>query len=614
MRRFLALALVLMLVCPLLPVSGAGQETVPNYEYRELSPGNVKEFIALLQFERARWKETLEAKYRDKPKKIAENAELIAYDKVIADSTSLLGSLNSLSQEEAQRAFMKAQRVHYGIAAGTTSPEPEKRFWRRLKMGTNVVGGYLILNVPNVIDPTYRLGRKLAEKEAANLYRPGGKQPVTVDEMATMGAAEVSHLQPAPNHAALSGKAVGNNYQAFLDEQTALIRKMGGDLEKFDLDWARQVLTYDDLDADATSPKIAGKDRYGNKWKLKWGDEVHTDVAATRLYIDLGASYTDLKFYSGPGETILIMAPPSNTDPKAYKTFTELADALLASKFQFHAHRYLLDKPLLTDKRGNVLGHGQVDETMAEQLSLNPKFIGAYFVLFKECQLSLYNPAIKRLGGAALCNVGATEDRVARGSLVFNAWIKNKDMKDDNSRVGLLYNPETAAFDRIVEFQSDLGCTFGHLKPSGELNSFEEKMIMPMPQSINFVMRPLYVPDSWKSCTYADARWMALRICALSREDIERSVAESGWPWFAQKVAVEKLISRRNQLVENFKLHLDGVKELPCNTRLDLTAGKTSNDLVVKNGKINADSPTVQALEAAQHPEGLASIISRKND
>ena len=614
MRRFLALTLALMLLFPLLPAMGAGQETVPGYVYRETSPAQIREFISRLEFERAGWKAALEAKYRDKPKKVGQNPELIAYDQVLKDARALLASLPTMTSAEADRAFIKAQRVHYGIAAGTTDPEPQKRWLRRLRMGTNVIGGYLILSVPNVIDPTYRLGRKLAEKEAANLYRPGGKAPVTVEEMATMGAAEVSRLQPAPDHVALSGKAPGNNYQAFLEEQTALIRSLGGDLAAFNLDWARQVLFFDELDEDATSAKITTKDRYGNKWKLKWGDEVHTDVVATRLYIDLGGSYTDLKFYAGPGETIVVLAPPDSKDPKAPRTFTELADALLKSKFQFHAHRYLLDKPVLKDKRGNVLGHGQVDEAMIVKLSIDPKFRGAFFVLFKECQLSFYNPAIKRLGGASLCNVGATEDRVARGSLVFNAWIKNKDMKDDNSRVGLLYNPQTSAFDRIIEFQSDLGCTFGGLKPSGELNSYEDKMIMPMPQSVNFTLRPLYIPDSWKSCTYADARWMALRICALSRQDIERSVAESGWPWFVQNVAVEKLISRRNQLIENFKLHLDGVRELPCDPRLDLTAGKKSNDRVVVRGKINADSPAVQALEAAQHPEGLATIITRKED
>ncbi|NLI80045.1 MAG: hypothetical protein GX442_26810 [Candidatus Riflebacteria bacterium] len=482
-------------------------------------------------------------------------------------------------------------------------------------MASNVLGGPLLLNVPNVYFPPSRLGRRGAAREAARMFRPNKPgNPVTAEEMEEMTALDVSRLQPAPDHPALSPEPPGDRFGRFLEEQTALVQAQGKKLSSFDFAFARRILYYDELKEDATSPKITAKDRYGMKWKVKWGDEVHTDVALTRLYIDLGGVYTDLKFYSGPGETLLILDPPGKKK-EGVRTFADLADLLLASKFQFHADRYLLPEPVLTGNDGRVLGTGQVDQEMIDRESLDPKYLGAYYVAFKELQLSFFNPAIKRLGGAALGNVGAVEDRVARGSLVFNAWIKNKDMKDDNSRVGLLYNPGTGAFDRFVEFQSDLGCTLGALKPSGELNSFEKSFVTYMTTTINFTMKPLYIPKAWKACTWADARWMALRIAALSRADLEHCFADSGWPVFAQKVAVERLLNRRNELVEAFRLGEDGVKPIPCDPDFDFPVKtKQGTDFPVKNGKINDRSAIVRELEETVHPEGLAKVISRKND
>ena len=34
----------------------------------------------------------------------------------------------------------------------------------------------------------------------------------------------------------------------------------------------------------------------------------------------IGAAYTDVNFYSGPGEMTLVLAPPDNTAPQAIRT------------------------------------------------------------------------------------------------------------------------------------------------------------------------------------------------------------------------------------------------------------------------------------------------------
>ncbi len=618
-----AVATCMAVAVMLAPVNQAGQANAAQdavYKYQTLaySEAHVGTFRSTIISEQSMVMAELSKKYADKPEKIEKHPATVGYQTIASGIEELMADMAKGSAPEAELAhrFMRLQRLHYSLLADRAQGVMEPALKRRLKMLKNVLGKSMALNVPAVADPQVPAGARAAGYEAARLYRPGEKQAISAADLANMSAVEISRLQPAADHPALSGKEPGDNYAAFLDELTQLIRLCEPKLAKFNFQYARGVVYYDELKQDATSPKIRVKDRYGLTWGLKWGDEVHTDVALTRLAIDLGASYADPKFYSGPGETILVLDPPGKNKEDAVKSFAQLAANLLASKFQFHAERYLLsDKELVKDANGQILGHGIVDAAMLERESIDKKYLGAPYVLFKECQLSFFNPAVKRFGGSALSNVGAVQDRVTRSSIVFNAWIKNKDMKDDNSRAALLFNPQTGKFDRMVEFQSDLGCTLGSLKPSGEINSFESSFVKNVAAGIGFSMPVLYIPESWKACSWADARWMALRIAKLSRADLERCFGDSGWPLFVQRIAVEKLIARRNELIAPFRLDLDGVKPLPCEPRMTLTIRHDGREYQpVVNGVIDADCPLVQRLETGIHAEGLASVISRKND
>jgi hypothetical protein len=101
----------------------------------------------------------------------------------------------------------------------------------------------------------------------------------------------------------------------------------------------------------------------------------------------------------------------------------------------------------------------------------------------------------------------------------------------------------------------------------------------------------------------------------LRRADLERAFSECGWPPFVQKVAVERLLHRRNELVEAFRLEEDGIKPIPCDPDFDFAVTtKQGRDFPVRRGQIQADSRLVQELEATVHPEGLAEVISRKHD
>lgn len=82
--------------------------------------------------------------------------------------------------------------------------------------------------------------------------------------------------------------------------------------------------------------------------------------------------------------------------------------------------------------------------------------------------------------------------------------------------------------------------------------------------------------------TWADARWMAEKIGRLSPRQIEFSVQAGGWPLAVQELLVQKLINRRNQLVEAFKLE-DTVSTLEVDKKI------TSADSSVIQGELVQD-------------------------
>ena len=341
------------------------------------------------------------------------------------------------------------------------------------------------------------LGLKAASLEAARLVDPASGRTLSVEELATLSPTQVSRLDPLPDHPAIRPVAPGNHFAGFLREMTRLIRASGKKAERFDPVYASRILVFDELKTDASSPKIKAKDRYGLTWRVKWGDEVHADVVATRLAIDLGATYADLKFWSGPGETLLILPTGQGPDvPSDQQAFERI---MLNSKFRFHLRRYVVESPSVKDGRGNPLGTGRVDAAMIERESLDPKYLGCVYLAFKECQVSLENPVLKRLGGVDLNRGRALEDRVARSSMVFNAWINNPDTKEDNTSGGLLPDPATGKETRYVEFQSDMGASFAGPLSAGCLSLLSPNCVTDLFGVQHQDFHVVFLPDCWRS-------------------------------------------------------------------------------------------------------------------
>ena len=159
-------------------------------------------------------------------------------------------------------------------------------------------------------------------------------------------------------------------------------------------------------------------------------------------------------------------------------------------------------------------------------------------------------------GPVASSTLGATEDRVARGLLVFNMWINNIDCKDDNAK-SVMFEDDNTREKIYVEYQHDLGSSMGNPGQTGKVNGLKNSSFVTANKTSNtleFNQWLLYRPIAWEKATFADAMWMAKKIATIRKSDLEEVFSYSLWPDFLQQTFVRKMQVRRNAILQEFGL------------------------------------------------------------
>ncbi|HNY12970.1 MAG TPA: hypothetical protein PKK26_15390, partial [Candidatus Wallbacteria bacterium] len=452
------------------------------------------------------------------------------------------------------------------------------------------------------------------------------KKSVSTEKIAGMTHRDVSRLEPLEesNVYRLTNTFSPNTYMAFEKEIEDMVKTCPGGNPDFSFEKAKKCFVFDHFLTSGSHPKISSEDRYGFKWKIKFGEEMHTELFATRLYMILGGRYADLKYYIPSGTVPLVLEPPAKQgeDPKAVSYFYQLVEAFAPAQskskaLQFHIADWILPQNIIKDDQGRILGNGIVDEAFIKKYGLKKKYLGAYYVYFIESTMSFTPPVVKKLGAAAFSGLGANQSRAARGSIIFNLFLSSLDAKDDNCQMSLLYNPQTQKFDRPIEYQSDLGCVMGSPLSAGEINSYDWEWLVPLPGFIGFNVKIMYYPGAWKSATFADAMWMARKIAAIDVKTFEWAAAESHWEPFVQALVVEKIKSRRNQMVKFFGLDREGVAMMPVDRNLTITMPGPAAilDSPVQYGVIVSPQASLTVKNAEEkHPEGIFNIKNPFND
>lgn len=307
---------------------------------------------------------------------------------------------------------------------------------------------------------------------------------------------------------------------------------------------------YEKIRKTQTKPKIdiyTRDPQSGKKipYKLKIGTEMHSEVTAAALYAALGFS-VDISKYVRDFKLVL-----GDVTPHQFRR-----------EWNSYYSRYELEKYI--KKQGK-------DED-------------GFYIIFYEGLLEAKPKELLRVGRWSYGKNGHAGLREVRGTLVFNMWITNIDIhENENNKLVLRKIGDQY---RFYHLQHDMGFAFGwaYVERPGEFKWTLLKKKTDDYVYLNY--RSFQKNSGFKHITFADARWITRLIAQLSREQVTAAVELGGWPDAMGKLLIEKLIAKRNQLVEAFDLEGETLPNGKRFSLLPVDRNLTTTDGVVVKGKL----------------------------
>lgn len=312
----------------------------------------------------------------------------------------------------------------------------------------------------------------------------------------------------------------------------------------------------------------------GKTWKIKFGNETHNEQFTTRIVNALGYNANIVEFVDGLvlkydrdvikeynsrkamyiGFSVVGLIPLVKKNFQDYQDpFADMvAGAVLTNGRRLNSQE--LRQHLLKD-----LTPGAEQKNEAYKMPKSKEDGVAYLILQKASAEPKIESNEFNVGAWSWDEEDHTARRELRGFAIFAAWINNYDMRWDNTRLRIVEKADGARELRhvISDLGSGFGAAGGQLKhSSGELNDLPWTLasqtawaIVPRPYYItNFIS--LFPNETFRRTTIDDARWMARMIGQLSEEQILAALMNTGLESAEIKAALEKLVSRRDNLVQ----------------------------------------------------------------
>ncbi len=380
-----------------------------------------------------------------------------------------------------------------------------------------------------------------ASEEASNLYSPTAKRYLSENDIiaAKRSGTDLSLYDPTDssfwqkqNISSIDVKkaAMGENLKLYKDAKIYFPENL--------------TFTFDHVKQSDTKPKmeVYAKDSKGNKfkYKLKIGAELHSEPTAGALVATLGFP-TDISKYAKNIKVYLGDSKFSELkkDWESYYTRD-------AYKFRYHIEDYIADSGFDRQKQQE-------------------------YIIFKEGVLEARPKGVERHGRWHFAFNSNDTLREVRGLMMVQMWLDNPDVTDFRNNKLLLKEKADGTFEPY-NIISDMGVTFGFI--FGETpDAYRMKMVDSKTRNNIFIKYLSIDIDIKGELTYSDAKWAVRKIAQLTRKQITDAFAVGGWPKCVQDIYVEKVISRRNDLVQNFGLS----KEYPL-----MPLRKTESELKFK--------------------------------
>lgn len=428
------------------------------------------------------------------------------------------------------------------------------------------------------------IGTVQAQKESDYLIDPETNNFISKEKLAELSHDEISRLDISEEHPVwVSEKFKSENLDMWelienwtQDSQAKalekkILKKLDIDsleehgLDRYNLHQARKVLFMTKIKDSATSPKINTKDSFGEKWKLKWGNEVQTEPFVNRLVTRLGAKFTDLVYANKPGVDGLVLILEDKEDAgdcDHINTVSLFKSCLQTSTYDFLVEPYILNSGIITEENQNLILKNLPKSGLKKYSAEN--LIGREFVTFKESMVEFKSDKIMtRAGAPAGSFLGAEKDRVGRAYLMIAAYLYNIDQKDFNNKA-VIAKDFLGKKKVYIEYAHDIGASLGKPGQSLHINGLSYGrgfMRHPYFYGNDIIIRQMmiYRPKAWLEITFADAMWMTRKILKLTKNDFEEFASYTHWPKYMQEALVQMMRLRRNRMAVMFRM----MDELP---------------------------------------------------
>lgn len=250
-------------------------------------------------------------------------------------------------------------------------------------------------------------------------------------------------------------------------------------------------------------------------YKFKFASEVHSEPTAASLMAALGY----------------------NTDPTQYIRSPKVYFSGPSGKAEFYRDLE------------NYYGYWDFQPSIASE----GKDANGEYIIFHEALLEGRDKDMERLGGWPFNREGHNDLREVRAMSLFMAWINNNDLKEATQNKVIVKNSDSP--ENLYYVNSDLGYTFGSFYYPGTVSWLKWNPIKSTSgDGVSFHYMTWHWTEMLDKVTFDDARWFTRRLARLSRQQIADAVGLGRWPKPLDQQLVEKLISRRDEMVAAFGL------------------------------------------------------------
>ncbi|RLA62665.1 MAG: hypothetical protein DRQ89_08815 [Epsilonproteobacteria bacterium] len=257
------------------------------------------------------------------------------------------------------------------------------------------------------------------------------------------------------------------------------------------------------------------------KWKMKFGREVNTEFVASRI-MNLVGFYSDEYIYV--------------KSPKIYFKDQHELDEMINDWLSYY------------ENGNDILPRKFIKERGTDE--------NGVYVIFIEALLEGRPKNVVRLKGFHLSQMGNWDRREVRAQLLLQAFFNQADVKEAlNNKTKIIKGKDGWQIQELIH---DVGYSFGNQFvpnfPNGYAWSFLERKRNKL--KVKFKNNH-YIQNGrnpFKAATYADLKWIARYFAQITREQISRIVEHSGWPRPVARLFLEKMTTRRNEIVKAFAL------------------------------------------------------------